>query len=153
MKKLSSLRTMNVLTRFHHLNRVLLSENIKKIDSSLSNPQAIIILHISPDKAYSVGELAEVLDVTPSAITHASRILIKKGYLLRDSGQDLRKVYLKLTDKGHTLRNQIIEQLTKTNNTILNMLDETERKLFLKLVEKITKNISKVLEEEYDKKS
>ena len=144
---------MSVLSKFIHLNRILLSENIKKIDSSLSKPQALIILHIIPEKSFTVGELAQMLDVTPGAITHASKILIKKGYLKRENGEDLRKVYLKLSDKGKELRNKIINEFKKVNDTLLSFLTEDEKETFLKLIEKITKKLEKTIEERHESKN
>ncbi len=141
---------MSILSKFIHLNRILLSEKIKKIDSSLRKPQALIILHTIPEKSFTVGELARMLDVTPGAITHASKILIKKGYLKRENGEDLRKVYLKLTEKGLKLRKKIIDEFKKVNDTLLSFLTDDERATFLALLEKITKKLEKNIEEKHE---
>ncbi|BBB32232.1 MarR family transcriptional regulator [Thermotomaculum hydrothermale] len=141
--------TMSVLTKFLHLNHLFLSKRIKEIDPALSKPHAGIIIHMLPDTPYKVGELAKMLDVTPGAITQATKPLIKEGYLLRENGEDLRTVYLKLTKKGVDLRGKILNEFKKLNNTMLDFLTDNEKKIFLSLLQKITDELEKRIED-YD---
>ncbi len=134
---------MGLLTKFTHLKHIFFSKKIKEIDPSLSKPHAGIIIHMLPSKSYRVGELAKMLEVTPGAITHASRVLIKKGYLLRKNGEDLRTVYLQLSEKGEKLREKVMDALEEMNNKLLNVLSEKEKEEFLILLSKITKNLEK----------
>ncbi len=92
--------TMSILNKFIHLKHIYFSRKLKEIDPILRKPQAGIIIHIMPEKRYRVGEIAKMLEVTPGAITHSAKPLIKKGYLKRENGEDLRTVFLKLTEKG-----------------------------------------------------
>ncbi len=143
----NSFATMSVLTKFLHLKHILFSKKIKEIDPSLSKPQAGIIIHMLPSKSYRVGELAKMLEVTPGAITHASRILINKGYLLRTHGEDLRTVYLQLSEKGEKLRGKIMNCLEKINQELLGFLNEKEKEEFVRLLGKITENLERIAEE------
>ncbi|GEM_PF-2211949 len=134
---------MSLLTKFIHINHIHLSKRIKDLDPSLSKPQASIIIHMSPHRGYRVGELAKILEVTAGAVTHASKVLIKKGYLLRENGEDLRTVYLSLTEKGKMLRERIIEEIEVLNKKVVSALDDKERRVFLKLLAKITTELEK----------
>ncbi len=141
--------TMSVLNKFVHLKHIHFSKKLQKIDPVLRKPQAGIIIHMSPIKAYRVGELAKMLEVTPGAITHSAKPLIKKGYLMRENGEDLRTVYLKLTEKGIKLREKVINSLEEMNNKMLNFLNKEEQKQLIALLSKITENLEKgVLEDE-----
>ncbi len=140
--------TMNVLNKFVHLKHLYFSKKLQKIDPVLRKPQAGIIIHMMPETKYKVGEIAKMLDVTPGAITHSAKPLIKKGYLTRESGEDLRTVYLKLTEKGEKLRENIINSLEEMNEKLFNFLNKEEREQFKKLLIKITENLEKgVLED------
>ncbi len=140
--------TMSILNKFIHLKHIYFSRKLKEIDPVLRKPQAGIIIHMLPQKAYRVGELAKMLEVTPGAITHSAKPLIKKGYLTRENGEDLRTVYLKLTEKGESLREKIMNSLEEMNEKLLNFLNKEEQEQFKKLLLKITESLEKgVLED------
>lgn len=140
--------TMSILNKFVHLKHLYFSKKLQKIDPVLRKPQAGIIIHMMPETKYKVGEIAKMLDVTPGAITHSVKPLIKKGYLTRESGEDLRTVYLKLTEKGEKLREKIMHLLEEINEKLFNFLNKEEREQFKKLLIKITENLEKgVLED------
>jgi DNA-binding MarR family transcriptional regulator len=92
----------------------------------------------------TISELAEIFGVQRSTVTVAVNKLLQRGFVEKFSSQsDLRVVYVCLSEKGKHLIQ--IEDLGyyQFADLIMETLDETERKTFTFLLNKVTNNITR----------
>jgi len=92
----------------------------------------------------TISELAEIFGVQRSTVTVAVNKLLQRGFVEKFSSQsDLRVVYVRLSEKGKQLIQ--IEDLGyyQFADLIMETLDETERKTFTFLLNKVTNNITR----------
>jgi DNA-binding MarR family transcriptional regulator len=82
----------------------------KQFKSPINSSQFLILkalYHSGPQKA---TELAEIIQMTPGAITGASDKLVAEGYAKRmGAKEDRRVVYLEITDSGEKIVESMIE--------------------------------------------
>jgi len=87
----------------------------------------------------SIGQLAALLDITPPSVTVAVKKLERKGFLTRmQSSDDGRKAHVHLTEIGQRIdriHSLFHRQLVRN---ISSQTDESEQKILLVAVEKIS---------------
>jgi len=90
----------------------------------------------------SMLELAEILNLSPSATTTHIDKLIERNIVLRENDKiDRRKINITLSKKGKLVRNSIMLKHLEISEILLKKLDEKEIKVFSKLFKKIAKNL------------
>lgn len=73
-------------------------------DDSLYMKEVHFVMALGSRERSSMSEAAELLNVTPGAVTQMAAKLEKKGYVIRlKSSQDKRQTILSLTEKGKAL--------------------------------------------------
>jgi DNA-binding MarR family transcriptional regulator len=130
------------LELFSNILKKMKKEWTKQLEHGL-NPSQYFILktlkHSGPRKA---TELAELILMTPGAITGASDKLVSEGYAERKGAEeDRRVVYLEITDKGKEFVESMIEkQKILTAKFFEGLSDEDINHLF-RIYQKIAHNL------------
>lgn len=107
------------------------------------NPSQYLILKTlklcGPQKA---AELAEVLQITPGAITGASDKLVSEGYAERKgTKEDRRVVYLEITDKGNQLIEPLLKNQWKVTAKFFEGLPDEDINHLIRIYNKISNNL------------
>ena len=130
------------IARLYHKNRCFMDEQLRKrgiTELGFSHIRIIIILHVF--KVLSMKEVTEKISKDKSTVTILVNKLEKKGYLRKKVCEEDRRVtYLELEDKAKEILNIIFEVSDIFQNRVENILDEEERKMFIKIMSKLIEN-------------
>lgn len=130
------------IARLYHKNRCFMDEQLRKrgiTELGFSHIRIIIILHVF--KVLSMKEVTEKISKDKSTVTILVNKLEKKGYLRKKVFEEDRRVtYLELEEKVKEILNIIFEVSDIFQNRVENILDEEERKMFIKIMSKLIEN-------------
>lgn len=130
------------IARLFHRNRCFMDEQLRKrgiTELGFSHVRIIIILHIF--KVLSMKEVTEKISKDKSTVTILVNKLEKKGYLRKKVCEEDRRVtYLELEDKAKEILNIIFEVSDIFQSRVEKILDEEERKMFIKIMSKLIEN-------------
>lgn len=130
------------IARLYHKNRCFMDEQLRKrgiTELGFSHVRIIIILHIF--KVLSMKEVTEKISKDKSTVTILVNKLEKKGYLRKKVCEEDRRVtYLELEDKAKEILNIIFEVSDIFQSRVEKILDEEERKMFIKIMSKLIEN-------------
>ena len=130
------------IARLYHKNRCFMDEQLRKrgiTELGFSHIRIIIILHVF--KVLSMKEVTEKISKDKSTVTILVNKLEKKGYLRKKVCEEDRRVtYLELEEKAKEILNIIFEVSDIFQNRVENILDEGERKMFIKIMSKLIEN-------------
>ena len=130
------------IARLYHKNRCFMDEQLRKrgiTELGFSHIRIIIILHVF--KVLSMKEVTEKISKDKSTVTILVNKLEKKGYLRKKICEEDRRVtYLELEDKAKEILNIIFEVSDIFQSRVEKILDEEERKMFIKIMSKLIEN-------------
>lgn len=130
------------IARLFHRNRCFMDEQLRKrgiTELGFSHVRIIIILHVF--KVLSMKEVTEKISKDKSTVTILVNKLEKKGYLRKKVCEEDRRItYLELEDKAKEILNIIFEVSDIFQNRVEKILDEEERKMFIKIMSKLIEN-------------
>lgn len=130
------------IARLYHKNRCFMDDQLRKkgiTELGFSHIRIIIILHIF--KVLSMKEVTEKISKDKSTVTILVNKLEKKGYLRKKiCDEDRRITYLELEEKAKEILNIIFEVSDIFQNRVEKVLDEEERKMFIKIMSKLIEN-------------
>lgn len=130
------------IARLYHKNRCFMNDQLRKkgiTELGFSHIRIIIILHIF--KVLSMKEVTEKISKDKSTVTILVNKLEKKGYLRKKiCDEDRRITYLELEEKAKEILNIIFEVSDIFQNRVEKVLDEEERKMFIKIMSKLIEN-------------
>ncbi|MED4203627.1 MarR family transcriptional regulator [Neobacillus mesonae] len=112
--------------------------------------QSHILFLLERNGPKKMSEVAELLHLTPGAVTTASDKLIEHGYIarIRDE-QDRRVVYLDMTNKGREAITELQEEGRMAMKKVFSHLSDKDLEFFMGTFEQAIQNISD-LRKEYD---
>ncbi|MFF2887369.1 MarR family winged helix-turn-helix transcriptional regulator [Paenibacillus sp. NPDC057967] len=98
------------------LNRLFASEIVDRLDSQVTGTQMYMLHYIRQSERCRLTELAEKLDVKPSAVTVMIDRLVKSDYVVRTHDTDDRRVILveltptgiEILEKAQAMREEIV---------------------------------------------
>ena len=91
-------------------------------------PQFSILMQLHHNGACGMSEISEKFDVTPAAASQLVDKLVQGGFIVREEDpKDRRAKTLNLTDKGHELIQQGIEERYLWMDQLSGRLTEAER--------------------------
>ena len=123
-----------------HMHKALIDSKVREI--GIHRTQHRILMRLARcGKLPSQKDLAERLDVTPSAITIALKKIENNGYITRSLGKDTRFNEIEITEKGRELVKLTRETFSKTDRSLFRGFSEEELKLYVGFLDKIQKNI------------
>lgn len=130
------------IARLFHRNRCFMDEQLRKrgiTELGFSHIRIIIILHVF--KVFSMKEVTEKISKDKSTVTILVNKLEKKGYLRKKVCEEDRRVtYLELEEKAKEILNIIFEVSDIFQSRVEKILDEEERKMFIKIMSKLIEN-------------
>jgi len=120
------------------LNRLFASEIVDRLDSQVTGTQMYMLHYIRQSERCRLTELAEKLDVKPSAVTVMIDRLVKSDYVVRTHDTDDRRVILveltptgiKILEKAQAMREEIV-------GAYLDKLDPDEVRIATEVLEKM----------------
>lgn len=128
-----------MLNLLEKVNNIGFQTNNNKPFDNLSTKEIQLIEALGNKKA-SMGELAKLVNVKESTLTHLSDKLVKKGYLTREhSKKDRRRVVAHLTEKGTSTWKKQLEVKKKTIELIISALEFEEQVVILNVLERLNK--------------
>lgn len=126
--------------RLHVLNKLSdrgIGERYQaKLDISL--PEARVIASVGAFGPFSIMELAKHANLDKSQASRAAEALINLGLVTREaSAEDGRVVVVSLTEPGRVLFRKIMPIARKWNDDLFDCLDETEKAVFSRALDKV----------------
>ncbi len=118
----------------------------KKIyEQTFPGSQSHILFLLVRSGPKKMSELAEVLHLTPGAITTASDRLIEHGYIarIRDE-QDRRVVYLEITDKGKSTLSELQNEGRKIMKLVFRDISNADLEMMNAIFQLATHNLKRI---------
>ena len=104
----------------------------------------ILVMRLEGDqKALSIGEISNVLQITPAGVTHLINPLEEKGLIerLKDSS-DRRVVLIGITEKGIRVAEGLMAEVQEKLDGLINFLGEDDSRKLIDLMTKVIDYIS-----------
>ena len=137
-----------VTLRLGHLFSRWLERNIDS-DWKGSAPQMMLIAILVRHKTLTMGEAAELLDVTPRAITRLVDSLEKEELVTRQVSPHDKRVYLiSVTAKTEALAKQMMPKHEKKMSELFSVFSDAELLEYLRLSSKLSEHLKKDLKNE-----
>ena len=134
-----------VTLRLGHLFSRWLERNIDT-DWSGSAPQLMLIAVLVRHKTLTMGEAAELLDVTPRAITRLVDSLENEELVTRQVSPHDKRVYLiSVTAKTEALAKQMMPKHEKKMSDLFSVFSDAELLEYLRLSAKLAEHLKKDL--------
>ena len=132
-----------LLKQIHDVQKKNIDNTLRNLDLTFSQINVLRALVHSADKQMSLKELEKILHVAQST---TARIVTKmEGKGLIDSFSDVsdkRIKYIRLTQYGEQYSSNAKQKLEEEETRLLSSLTETEKMVFVSLLQKITSNLS-----------
>ena len=132
-----------LLKQIHDVQEKNINNTLRNLDLTFSQINVLRALVHSTDKQMSLKELEKILHVAQST---TARIVTKmEGKGLIDSFSDVsdkRIKYIRLTQYGEQYSNNAKRKLEEEETRLLSSLTETEKIVFVSLLQKIAGNLS-----------
>ena len=94
-------------------------------------------------KALSIGEISNVLQITPAGVTHLINPLEEKGLIERlKDPSDRRVVLIGITDTGISVAEELMAEVQEKLNGLINFLGEDDSRKLIELMNKVTDYVS-----------
>lgn len=132
-----------LLKQIHDIQKKNIDNTLRNLDLTFSQINVLRALVHSTDKQMSLKELEKTLHVAQST---TARIVTKmEGKGLIDSFSDVsdkRIKYIRLTQYGEQYSSNAKQKLEEEETRLLSSLTETEKIVFVSLLQKIASNLS-----------
>ncbi len=114
---------------------------LSKLEEGLTPPQ-FFVLGLLKEKQRTVTEIAELIQVQPSAITAILDRMHKSGFILRERNEDDRRVVVvQITEKGEEAFVKSNKKRLSVMTHYLSYLEKEDMELLLNIYEKMAKII------------
>lgn len=135
--------TTKLISTLMNVRRVVEEREKKQTgDGYLPMPKLEILRYVSENRNPSMKEIARHLGVTPPSATALIDSFVKNSYLRRVTDKkDRRTVRLALTPKGTKAFREGMEKVKTFMEKIFSQLNKEERRILIKIHEKIIKII------------
>lgn len=144
-KKMRGPVSAAVTLRLGHLFSRWLERNIDT-EWQGSGPQLMLIAILVRHKTLTMGEAAELLDVTPRAITRLVDSLEKEGLVSRQVGPHDKRVYLiSVTAKTEALAKEMMPKHEKKMSELFSIFSDEELLEYIRLNSKLAEHLKKTL--------
>lgn len=132
-----------LLKQIHDVQEKNINNTLRNLDLTFSQINVLRALVHSADKQMSLKELEKILHVAQSTTARIVAKMESKGLI--DSfgdASDKRIKYIRLTQYGEQFSSNAKQKLEEEETRLLSSLTETEKMLFISLLQKITSNLS-----------
>ena len=126
----------------------------KLCDLDIHRSAHIILINIQKNGGIgSQKQLANIVGITPAAVTGALKTLEKKGYITRKLGKDLRYNEVNITEAGEALLASAKTMFTEVDETLFEDFTESEFDMYISCLNKMQNNMEKQLDGDRGKNS
>lgn len=132
-----------LLKQIHDVQEKNINNTLRNLDLTFSQINVLRALVHSADKQMSLKELEKILHVAQSTTARIVTKMESKGLI--DSFSDVsdkRIKYIRLTQYGEQYSSNAKQKLEEEETRLLSSLTETEKMVFISLLQKITSNLS-----------
>lgn len=130
---------------FWQLSREMGYQWRKIYNDTFPGSQSHILFLLERNGPHRMSELAEILHLTPGAVTTASDRLIEQGYIARVSDKtDRRVTRLEMTHKGRSILNELQDRGRKIMRTVFNDLSNEDLEKINTIFKQAAINIEKI---------
>lgn len=132
-----------LLKQIHDVQEKNINNTLRNLDLTFSQINVLRALVFSANKQMSLKELEKILHVAQSTTARIVAKMESKGLI--DSfgdASDKRIKYIRLTQYGEQYSSNAKQKLEEEETRLLSSLTETEKMLFISLLQKITSNLS-----------
>ena len=132
-----------LLKQIHDVQKKNIDNTLRNLDLTFSQINVLRALVHSTDKQMSLKELEKTLHVAQSTTARIVTKMESKGLI--DSFSDVsdkRIKYIRLTQYGEQYSSNAKQKLEEEETRLLSSLTETEKIVFVSLLQKITSNLS-----------
>ncbi len=132
-----------LLKQIHDVQEKNINNTLRNLDLTFSQINVLRALVHTADKQMSLKELEKILHVAQSTTARIVAKMESKG--LVDSfgdASDKRIKYIRLTQYGEQYSSNAKQKLEEEETRLLSSLTETEKMVFVSLLQKITSNLS-----------
>lgn len=132
-----------LLKQIHDVQEKNINNTLRNLDLTFSQINVLRALVHSADKQMSLKELEKILHVAQSTTARIVAKMESKGLI--DSfgdASDKRIKYIRLTQYGEQYSSNAKQKLEEEETRLLSSLTETEKIVFVSLLQKITSNLS-----------
>ena len=122
----------------------------KKVESQyeVTSSQLMVMFLLSQSEKMTMGQLAEMLDLTPRAITGIVDGLTKKKYVLKNQdSNDARVSWILLSSQGKTFLKSAKPEISAKLGDLLGVLTRKEQVELVRLIEKLTDHMKVQIDE------
>lgn len=132
-----------LLKQIHDVQEKNINNTLRNLDLTFSQINVLRALVHTADKQMSLKELEKILHVAQSTTARIVAKMESKGLI--DSfgdASDKRIKYIRLTQYGEQYSSNAKQKLEEEETRLLSSLTETEKMVFISLLQKITSNLS-----------
>lgn len=132
-----------LLKQIHDVQEKNINNTLRNLDLTFSQINVLRALVHAADKQMSLKELEKILHVAQSTTARIVAKMESKGLI--DSfgdASDKRIKYIRLTQYGEQYSSNAKQKLEEEETRLLSSLTETEKMVFISLLQKITSNLS-----------
>ncbi|WP_066639911.1 MarR family winged helix-turn-helix transcriptional regulator [Desulfolucanica intricata] len=131
-----------LLELFSNVLRKMKKEWSNQLEHGLSPSQYFILKTLKETGPRKATELAEVIQMTPGAITGASDKLVSEGYAERKgTKEDRRVVYLEITEKGKEFVENMNEKQKSVTAKFFEGLSDEDINHLIRIYKQISHNL------------
>lgn len=132
-----------LLKQIHDVQEKNINNTLRNLDLTFSQINVLRALVHSADKQMSLKELEKILHVAQSTTARIVAKMESKGLIDRfGDASDKRVKYIRLTQYGEQYSSKAKQKLEEEEERLLSSLTETEKMVFVSLLQKITGNLS-----------
>ena len=132
-----------LLKQIHDVQEKNINNTLRNLDLTFSQINVLRALVHSADKQMSLKELEKILHVAQSTTARIVAKMESKGLIDRfGDASDKRIKYIRLTQYGEQYSSKAKQKLEEEEERLLSSLTETEKIVFVSLLQKITGNLS-----------
>ena len=144
---LASLFIAASVGRLSHLFPRWMSAKIEKVHDVTSS-QILAIFIVSLEEQIKMGQLAQMLDLTPRAITGLMAGLEKKNFVTRTKDEsDARITWLSLSEDGKKFLKLVRPDASKKLSGLFEVLTKKEQIELVRIIEKLTDHMKTQIDE------
>lgn len=146
-----SLASLYVASSIGRLSSLFPRWMSKKVEShyEVTSSQLMVMFLLSQSEKMTMGQLADMLDLTPRAITGIVDGLTKKKYVLKNQdSNDARVSWIILSSHGKTFLKSARPDISGKLGELLGVLTRKEQVELVRLIEKLTDHMKLQIDED-----
>jgi DNA-binding MarR family transcriptional regulator len=128
------------ISLIYRYSQIFFNSELKKYN--LGSGQYIFLVNLFKNNGISQEQLSEIVNIDKTTTARAVAKLVNENYVIRKiSDNDKRAYNLYTTDKAESIKNNLFGTLDSWNKIMLDNFNSEEKKILLKLLEKVGANI------------